>query len=128
MVRGKHASGSSARIKKLSVIGFAQADSAAGEKAQLPGTFLDRILSRGLRGNCRTRKKQQDENTKNLHALPHALPPVSRSPETHSASKYAAEIPASQVLNPAETKASSVCGQGASVQTLSFRKNEGFYP
>jgi len=92
MIGGKHASRAPARIEELSVIGFAQTDSAAGEKAQLPGTFLNGILGRGLRSDCRTRKEQQDENTKNLHALPHALPPVSRSPETHSASKYAAEI------------------------------------
>src|ERR1700693_176412 len=55
VVRGKHASGSPARIKELSVIGFAQADSAAHEKAQLPGTLLNGILRRGLRGDCRTR-------------------------------------------------------------------------
>src|SRR3984957_16109088 len=85
MVRGKHASRSPARIEELSVIGFAQADSAAGEKAQLPGTFLNGILRRRLRGDCGTRKRQQNKKAKNLLALPPSLPPVSRSPENHSA-------------------------------------------
>src|SRR5580704_6819457 len=79
VVRSKHASGSPARIKELSVIGFAQTDSAACEKAQLPGSFLNGILRRGLRRDGGTREEQQNKNAKNLHALS----PVSRLPEDH---------------------------------------------